>query len=201
MKINVIILLMLSITVNSCQIREPVFSTLLIEEPEWQIKAGYPVHLCVLVKHIPGDRNTLKKLIIKDWVEKTSMSLDTLRRKNDITEYSISYLKSSYYTKIFFTDEHRHSDYWEESFNRKNFLAHINIEKCENSDSNITVYMRMLSHADIKRIKEIEEYGTVSIFAFMSDIDTLVYECNNTWYNRNRDNELVKYFMELQKVN
>ena len=188
----VVFTFLLSIFLYACQEHETVFSSKKTREGSWYQE---PTIKFILVEHAPKDRNRLKRLIIKNWLQEIAMPLDSLRLRSDIKYFSIYYLKSTYYTREYFAHEPRHY-HWEDCYNYKTVLGCIDIDRCENTDNKINVYLKMkIGKIDIK-----EHQGYNIINPPLLDIDTLVYECDSAWYEKSKDNELVKYYEKLKQT-
>jgi len=193
MKKNIIFICLLSFSLHACQEREPVFSSIKTAEASWE-RGKVPTTKCVLMEYVPKDKYILKRALIKNWLEIIEMPLDSLRVRPDRKDFSIHYLKSTYSTREYFAYEEPRRAHWEDCYNYKTVLGCIDVEACENSDSKINIYLRMKKeNVDLKAHEGLfMEYPPMNT-------DTLLYECDETWQERNKDNELVEYFMKIQK--
>jgi len=181
MKNLIVILIVLSFSLNACKEKETIF---LSESPYYR----FPNEKYILVENAPKDRNKLKQLVLENWIQTLDFPIDSFRIQTDIDFFSVSYIKSVYVTRQFFDYEDKsHRDY-ENWHNYKTILGKIWIYKC-NNNNNVKLSIRTLP-IDPKKyddpIMKMEE-------------DILLNECDSTWYESNKDNTLVKYFMDSQE--
>lgn len=154
----------------------------------------------ILIENTPNDKEELKRLMIHHFLDLTS-AIDTLQACPDLEFSSCMFLKSTSSTKGRFSlrreDENgkdtyvfpgeRNSFGW---YNNKTYVGYIYISRCKKDKKKLIVSMDV-------------NLGTAGYNQFIAngpDEEThiLLNECDLEWYEPNKDNELVNYFMELK---
>ena len=177
MKKLLMILTVLSFSLNACK------EKFLSESPLYSSRT----EKYILVKHPPKDKYEFKRLMLENWMQTLDFSLDSFRAQLGAQLYSVTYLKSSCFTRNYFKNEpeknHRHSSYYTELFNEGAILGNIGIHKSDDNEAKLVITIRTYYNIESTSLYE---------------------ESDGTWYARYKekeeDGELAKYFMDIQKV-
>lgn len=162
----------------------------------------------ILIENAPKDKMELKRLMIYCFSHLTSAT-DTIRTNLKVKLSYCTFLKFTSATKKRFslTDEEksrkdtyvgageRNSHCW---FNTETVLGEIAVKRCDGLENKINVSLSMFTGADVKKIKEKQSYAKIYITDYMSDVDTLTYECDTIWYKRDTDGKPANYFTNMK---
>jgi hypothetical protein len=140
----------------------------------------------VLVENIsrnkPHDLEQSKMMIA--YFDSAGLSVNELLEMPEIKFYSMSFYKSTHETRKLFVEKKRVSTY----NGNKTHLGSVIIRRCEEPTKWRIRITRNLGTAD-----SFDHQGQAIKYEFLQN------ECDHDWYEANKDNELVKYYMELRE--
>jgi hypothetical protein len=199
---KVIILILLS-SFFACQKKEPVFTLVErnkgvdVHSENW---SKYSYNDFILVEDVPSGETELKRLMTYYFFDLTS-AIDSLQSNSNINRILCTFLKSTPSTRKRFslTEEEkrgrssyvsagaRNSLSW---YNNRTYIGKIYISRCKEDETKLdaTMYISLGASKD-------SDFRTGNN---KEDKYILLDECNSDWYEANKDNELVKYFLELK---
>jgi len=198
---KILILLFLSLFF-ACQRKEPVFT---LVETNKQVDTDsyqwskYSYKNYILIENMPNDTMELKRLMIYHFLHSTS-AIDSLQKNSNLNGVYCSFLKSTLGTrKRFFsltdkekqragsyTSPHgRNSLGW---YNNKTYIGNVFVWRCKEDNTKLTaiIWINLGTDCDYReRLPDVEE-------------DILLNECESDWYEKNKNDELVKYYIKLK---
>jgi len=139
-------------------------------------------------KSKPGNKDLLKRLMILHYLQLTS-SADSLSVYSDLDAAGCVFLRSTRSTREYYIEGKIHYYSKTQAVDHETYVGIIRMDRCEYDNTKRMVTISV--HLGTESI-EFKERGP------NLETDTLLNECSSSWYVRNKDNELVKYFMELR---
>lgn len=175
----------------ACSKQEAVCT--LAESKRWKIDEGFGYMDIILVENVPKDRDDLKRLVIYHFLH-TASSIDTLQTYPDLFGAGCAFIKSTPKTKNYFIEREKYfyGEQLEDGIiTAKNYIGLINIDRCEDDPTRITVTLELLLDG-IKKFSD-DIYND-------EESHVLLNECKPDWYEANKDAKWVKYFIEEARI-
>jgi hypothetical protein len=138
----------------------------------------------VLVKNI--NKNTVKQSkIMIAYFDSAGLSVNELLKMPEINYCSMFFYKSTRATRKHFVENKKVSTY----NGNETYLGSVALVRCKDDPAKLQIDItRNLGTAD-----NIDKQGPATKNEFLQN------ECDPDWYEANKDNELVKYYMELRE--
>ena len=176
----------------ACQEKEAVFTLVESKRVENYPNSRYKDYLSIniLVENVPKDRVALQQLMMYSFLHMTS-SVDMLRTHLDLESAICIFMKSTSKTRGYFTERkgYVYGDvYLDQIISGKTYIGVMTVDRCNDDPMKLTVEMRV----SLERNYNYEERPP------NAERHILLNECEPNWYESNKDNDLVKYYMELR---
>jgi hypothetical protein len=137
----------------------------------------------ILVKNIPRNNMKESKIMIA-YFDSMGLSMDDLSMMPEIRDYNMFFYRSTRATRRYFIEKNTNKAYNA----NKTYLGNILVGRCGNNSTkwmvSITRNLGTEPDADYVGCKTKDEF--------------LQNECDPSWYETNKNNELVRYYMELK---
>jgi len=177
-------------SIVACQDKEAVFTLAEAKRAPSNSEYKYYFSTDVLVENVPKDREKLQRLMIYHFLHIFS-GIDTLQTYTDVSSFLCTFIKSTSKTRMYFIDKigYRYGDvYTDDIIDNKTYIGTIVILRCKEDAKKMVVYV------DVSLGKAIE-YNPKDSY---TEDHTLQNDCDPDWYEANKDNDIVKYYMELR---
>lgn len=150
----------------------------------------YIEHFLIDMYHVPKDKKILKRPMIYNYL-RVGSSMESLQKySTDLRAATTEFLKNTPATRGYYIYGRIH-DYGRHGVkDHKTDIGFIITYRCKDDTAKRFVLMAL-------------HKGTANIHEYRSripgyDMDTLQNDCDPAWYEANKDNDLVKYYMELR---
>jgi len=141
----------------------------------------------VLIKNIPQNNLKQSKIMI-NYFDSMGLSVHNFEVMPEVKHYFMYFYKSTIATRKYFIAMEDAPKTKGDAYNEnKTSLGYIYMGRCKESHKLKITIGRNLGTADDFDIRGLNTDRT-----FLKD------ECDTNWYNVNKNNELVKYYMELK---
>jgi hypothetical protein len=141
----------------------------------------------ILVKNIPENKphNVTQSKIMIAYFDSIGFAVNELFEMPEINYYNMSFYKSTHATRKYFVERKKGSTY----NGNETYLGTVSMIRCKDDSAKWKIEIaRNLGTAD-----NIDKQGANTKDEFLQN------ECDPDWYEANKDNELVKYYMELRE--
>jgi hypothetical protein len=123
--------------------------------------------------------------IMISYFDSIGLSMNNLLEMPEIKAYKMDFYKSTYATRAHFLE-----DRWGSTSNgNKTYLGSLHMGHCQNDSTKW-------------RVRIVRNLGTSEDFDILGPViedEYLQYDCDSNWYEANKNNELVRYYMELRR--
>jgi len=185
----------------ACQENEAVFTLVENEIKEccrgdFNRKYNEYLSISILVESVPKDKMKLQRLMIHHFLRMTS-GVDTIQAQPKLELAVCTFIKSTPITRSYFTDrieyaKHRghlyNNAYADEIATFKTYIGTVSVMRCEEDAAKLKVRIRVSTGKPL-------EYNPRYAY---EEKHILQNDCDPAWYESNKDNGLVKYYMELR---
>jgi len=144
----------------------------------------------ILVEHTPKNKITLQRLMIYHFLRMTS-GVDTIQTHSELKSAICTFIKSTPITRRYFTAPPKYSygdAYADGIITDKTYIGGIAVDRCKDDHTKLMVEIYV----------SLENNYEYKVRSPKQERHILLNECEPDWYESNKNNELVKYYMELK---